>query len=124
MSLSNYLESALLNHAFGGTPFTQPAGMYLALFTAAPSDAGGGTEVSGGGYARQSVVGAVSGDTFSLAGNVDFPAAAGSWGAITHVGIFDAASGGNLLVWGALSVPRTIASDDIYRQASLTISLD
>lgn len=124
MSLSNYLETALLNHAFRGTPFTQPAGLYLALFTAAPGDAGGGMEVSGGGYARQSVSGSVSGNTFSLAANVDFPPATGSWGAISHVGVFDAASSGNLLVWGALSVPRTIADGDIYRQASLTISLD
>jgi hypothetical protein len=124
MSLSNYLETALLNHAFRGTPFTQPVGLYLALFTAAPGDAGGGTEVSGGGYARQSVAGLVSGDTFTLDANIDFPTASGSWGAITHVGIFDTASGGNLLVWGALAVSRAIGIGDIYRQASLTITLD
>lgn len=124
MSFSNYLETALLNHAFGGAAFTQPPGLYLALFTAAPGDAGGGTEVAGGSYARQAFSGSVSGDTFTAAANIDFPAATGAWGTITHVGIFDAASGGNLLAWGVLAAARSIGDGDIFREAALTVSLD
>jgi len=124
MSLSNYLENALLNHAFGGAAFTQPSGLYLALFTGAPGEAGGGTEVSGGDYARQSFSGSVSGDTFTAETNIDFPAATGSWGTVSHVGIFDAVTSGNLLVYGALATSRAIGDGDIYRQSSLTVSLD
>src|SRR6218665_1956872 len=101
MSLSNYLETALLNHAFRGTAYTQPSGLYLALFTSDPGETGSGTEVSGGSYARQSFSGSVSTNAFSAASNLDFPAASGTWGTITHVGVFDAVSAGNLLAYGA-----------------------
>jgi hypothetical protein len=124
MSLSNYLETALLNHAFRGSAYSQPAGLYLALFTSDPGEAGGGTEVSGGSYARQSFSGSVAGDTFTATANIDFPAATANWGTVSHVGIFDAASGGNLLASGALAAARSIGSGDIFREASLTVSLD
>jgi hypothetical protein len=123
MSLSNYLETALLNHVFGGALYTRPTTLYLALFTADPGD-GGGTEVSGGSYARQSFTGTVSGDTFTAATISDFPVATGSWGTVTHAGIFDAVTGGNLLASGALAASRSIGNGDIFRQAILTVSLD
>lgn len=124
MSLSNYLETALLNHAFRGTAYTQPSGLYLALFTSDPGETGASGEVSGNAYARQSFAGTVTGDTFTATGNIDFPAATGSWGTITHCAIFDAVSGGNMLAGGALTTSRSIGSGDIFRESSLTVTLD
>jgi hypothetical protein len=125
MSLSNYLETALLNHAFCGTPYTQPAGIYLSLHTANPNEGNDGHEISGGSYARQSITGSVASGVFT-AGSMplDFPTATGSWGTVTHVGIFDALTNGNLLAYGALTTQRAIGDGDVYRQTSLTVSLD
>lgn len=92
-------------------------GIYVGLFTAAPSDAGGGTECSGGSYARVQVTqadanwAAPSGTPSSSAtsGAVNFPTPSAGWGAVTHYGVFDAASGGNLLYWNTISNgPQTI----------------
>lgn len=115
MSFSNFLETEILDHVFGGNPYTAPSTLYLALFTAAPSDAGGGTEVSGGAYARQAVTFTVTGDTASNSAAVEFPTATASYGTVTHAAIFDAASGGNLLDWGALSVSKAIDTGDVFR---------
>lgn len=119
MAMSDYLESALLNHVLNGgsTPFTAPDPIYIALFTAAPSDSGGGTEVSGSGYARKSISdGFTVSGTATRGGNtalISFgTASGGSWGTVTHIGIFDAASGGNLLVHGALTASRTVNDGD------------
>lgn len=113
---SDYLENALLDGVLGGTNFTQPATVYVALFTAAPSDAGGGTEVSGGSYARKAVTNnstnfpAAASGSKSNGAAITFVTPTASWGVVTHFGIFDALSGGNLLYWAALSASQTIAS--------------
>jgi hypothetical protein len=125
-ALSDYAENKLLDHLLGKTSFTMPASVRVALFTAAPSDAGGGTEVSGGSYARQAiVVNSSSGGATNPNADVTFPVASASWGTVTHVGIFDAASGGNLLMWGALSASKTIASGDqlVFPAADLDFAL-
>lgn len=121
-ALSDYLENALLDHIFRNSTFTRPANIYVALYTAAPSDAGGGTEVSGGSYARQAIAtGASSGWDASSGGatantaTTTFPTATGNWGTITHVGLFDAVTGGNLLFHGALAASKVISSGDIFR---------
>jgi hypothetical protein len=91
--------------------------MYVGLYTAAPTDAGGGTEVSGGSYARVSVSFSVSG-TGTLCTNsaaVEFTAATASWGTIVAVGVFDASTAGNLLAWADLTVNKTIDTGDIFR---------
>ncbi len=126
MSFSNFLETEILDHVFGGNAYTAPATLYLALYTAAPSDTGGGTEVSGASYARQSAAMTVSGDTATTSASVEFPAAGGSWGTVTHVGVFDAVSGGNLLAYGALTASKAIDTGDIFRipAGSLDITLD
>ena len=127
MSFSNYLENELLDHVFGGAAYTAPATLYVALYTAAPSDAGGGTEVSGGSYARTAITfGAASSGTISNNANCEFPTATADWGTITHVGIHDAASAGNLIDWGALTVSKSILSGDIFRiqTGEYDISLD
>lgn len=119
MGKTDYLENALLNHVLRNVSYTSPATVYVGLFTAAPTDAGGGTEVSGNGYARKAVTfGAPSTPgTVSNSAEVTFDTATPSgWGTITHFGIFDALSGGNLLRWNALSGgSKTIAAGDAPR---------
>lgn len=125
-ALSDYAENKLLDHLLAKTAFTIPSTCRVALFTAAPSDAGGGTEVSGGSYARQAiVVNSASGGATNPNADVVFPVATASWGTITHVGIFDAASSGNLLMWGALTTSKTIASGDqlVFPAADLDFAL-
>ena len=114
---SDYLEAKVLNHVFGGTAYTAPSTLYVGLYTAAPSDSGGGTEVTGGSYARKSMPAmTVSGTTQATNGAaVEFVTATGSWGTVTHCGVFDAASSGNLLGWAALTASKTVASGDVFR---------
>lgn len=117
MSFTNYTETAILGHIFGGTTFSKPT-VYIGLFTAAPTDAGGGTEVSGGAYARKLWGGTItSGDPSEAANtsNIEFPTATTSWGTITHVGAFDAASAGNLLAYAALDVSKAVSFGDVFR---------
>jgi hypothetical protein len=126
-SFSDYLENKVLDHVMRNTSYTSPATVYAALYTAAPSDAGGGTEVSGGSYARTAVTcGAAASGSIANSGAVTFPTASGSWGTVTHVGIFDASSAGNLLFWGALTASKTVASGDTFSFAigALTVALD
>ncbi len=116
---SDYLENKVLLHVFGGTSYTAPGTLYVALFTSAPSDTGGGTECSGGSYARKSMAAmTVSGTSPTTATNgaaVEFATATGSWGTVTHVGVFDASTSGNLLGWAALSASKTVSSGDVFR---------
>ena len=114
---TDYLEDKVLDHVFGGSSYSAPGTLYVGLFTSAPSDTGGGTEVSGGSYARKSMPAmTVSGTTQATNGAaVEFVTATGSWGTITHTGIFDASSSGNLLCWAALSASKVVASGDVIR---------
>jgi hypothetical protein len=116
---SDYLEDKVLDHVFGGTAYTAPGTLYVGLYTAAPSDSGGGTEVSGGSYARKSMPAmTVSGTSPTEATNgaaVEFITATDSWGTVTHVGVFDASSSGNLLAWAALTASKTVSSGDVFR---------
>jgi hypothetical protein len=119
MSKSNYLENTFLSHELGHSVWTRPANHFFALFTAAPSDAGGGTEVSGAGYQRKQMpndgtlwTAPLAGSSLSAVG-IEFVAPTGAWGTVTHWAIFDAASGGNLLRWGALTTPRVVAAGSI-----------
>lgn len=115
---SNYLEAMFLNVVLRTQAAYKPAAVYVGLYTAAPSDAGGGTEVSGNSYARVQVTQAdASWDApagtpraTQNAGVVTFPTATGTWGTLTHFGIFDASTAGNLLYWGSLTTNPTITS--------------
>jgi len=126
MSFSNTTETHVLNYLLTNTSVTRPTAWYVALYTAAPSDSGGGTELSGSAYARQSVAFTVSGDTASNTSAIEFPAATGSWGTITHAAVFDASSGGNMLAHSALTASKTIENGDVFRitAGSLDITLD
>ena len=114
-AFSNYLETKVLDHVFGGVNYTAPTTLYLALYTTAPTDTGGGTECSGTAYARQTVAFTVSGDTASNTSAVEFPTAGSSWGTIEAVGVFDQLTSGNLLTYGNLTASKTIASGDVFR---------
>jgi hypothetical protein len=123
---SDYLENKLLDHSLATTAYTAPGAVYVGLFTSDPTDAGTGTEVSGGSYARQSATfGAASSGSASTSATITFPAATASWGTITHVGIYDASSSGNLLFHGAVTTSKAIESGDTFQISSgnLTISL-
>jgi hypothetical protein len=126
-ALSDYAEKLLLDWLMTTGPATRPTTWFLALYTAAPSDSGGGTEVSTGGYARQAIAfgaAATPGGTTSNTGVVEFEASA-SWGTITHIGIFDASTSGNLLWHGEMTTPRTIGDGDKLNFAigSVTLTL-
>ena len=104
-ALSDYAENLILNWLMKDTG-SAPSATYLALFTAAPSDSGGGTEVSGNGYARQAVTwdtASGTGGTTSNSTAETFTASGGDFGTVTHIGIFDAATSGNLLWHGAMT---------------------
>ena len=126
MSFTNHLETEILDHVFGGAAYTAPSNVYLGLYTATPNDAGGGTELSGSGYARQAMAMSVSGNTATNSAAEEFATATGTWGTITHVGVFDAASSGNLMAYGALSASKAIATGDVFRipAGDLDITLD
>jgi hypothetical protein len=126
MSFSNTFETRVLTWVFTGSAATRPTAWYVALFTTAPSDTGGGTEVSGGGYARQAVSFTVSGDTASNSAALEYPTATSSYGTVTHVGVFDASTSGNLIAYAALTTSKAIDTGDVLRlpAGDLDITLD
>jgi len=114
-ALPDHAEALLLDWLMTNGSATRPTAWYVALYTAAPSDSGGGTEVSGNGYAREAVTFAAAtspGGTTSNTGAVTFTASGGDWGSITHIGIHDAVSGGNLLWHGAMTASKTVNDGD------------
>lgn len=134
MNMSNYLADKLLNQVFRNTAYTRPAKIYLALYTSNPTAADTGQEVSGGGYARQEVTfGAPTTENHSIyhpttgqqvtvpkrtiknSADLILPTATADWGQVTHVGIRDAETGGNLLYFGTLETPRNILVNDIFK---------
>lgn len=143
-AMSDYLENKIIDWLFRAQTFTPPATMYVALMTAAPSDSGGGTEVSGGSYARQGVTGSLanwagtqsatstvastgtSGTTSNNAA-ITFPAPSGSWGTIVAVAVYDASTSGNLLWYSTLTAPKTVNGTDpapSFAISALTFQID
>jgi len=141
-AFTDYLENKLLDHVLRGLTYAMPTGIFLGLFTTPSSDAGPGTEVGGGSYARVQVgpsqsawtatqggtSGASSGTTGQSGNAADaaFPSPTAAWGTVTHFGLFDAASGGNLLFQGALAAAKTINAGDAapkFLAGALTVTL-
>ncbi|MFZ5805795.1 MAG: phage tail fiber protein [Verrucomicrobiota bacterium] len=127
---SDYLENKILDHTLGNTAYSAPATIYVALYTAAPNDAGGGTEVSGYAYARKSVTNNTtnwpnaSGGSKSNGADIEFAAASGgNWGTVTHFALFDAATAGNMLYYGALTSSKTINDGDQARFATGALTI-
>lgn len=124
---SDYLENKILEHTLGITSYTAPTTVYLALFTSDPTDAGTGTEVSTGGYTRQSIsFGTVASGSVSSNADITFGPASANYGTVTHIGVYDASSAGNLLYHGSLSASKTIETNDsfVVESGDLTITLD
>ena len=118
---SDYVENQILNCYLNQTNITAPTNIYLGLFTSAPSDAGGGTAVSGNGYSRVEITAkfsAASGTGGSLSRNADitgFTASGGNWGTVTSIGIFDADTSGNLLFYTDLDSSATVNDGDSFQ---------
>lgn len=129
-SFADYWENEILDHLFGKGSYTPPV-IYVGLSTTDPTDdASGLAEPSGNSYARVATSGAdwntASGGTIDNANEISFPQASGSWGTLTHFALFDAASGGNMLAHGSLSISKTISSGDTakFSAGDLDVSLD
>jgi len=123
---SNFLENALINATLRNTTYTSPATVYVSLYTSDPTDADSGTEVSGGSYARTSVTfDAPSNGVTQNSADVTFPTATASWGTVSHIGVHDASTSGNLLFHTALDTAKTIDSGDIFKieTGNLTVTL-
>ena len=117
--MSNFLENEILDHVLSTGAYSMPSQVYIGLSTGSFGEDNSGTELSGSGYARQAInFSAASGGTTSNSANVDFPTATGSWGSVSHYGLFDASSSGNLLIHGAFTSAKTISTGDILRVAS------
>ena len=133
---TNYLEDKVIAHLFGGTAYTAPGTWYVGLQTATPSDSAAGTEVSGGAYARQSVAWTIQTGGTAQASNtaaLTFPAATTDWGTVTHAGVYDAATGGNLVAYETLTKtdfstanPKIVNTGDIFKidAGNLKVQLD
>lgn len=128
-ALSDYLEQNLLNFVFNNNSgsITAPT-TYVALFTSDPTDAASGDEVSGGSYAREIVnenggssptwdAAAVDAPGYKVANTHDitFTTATAAWGTVTHFGIFDAETSGNLLFHGALDASKAVGLGDTFK---------
>lgn len=143
-NMSDSLENAIVDWYFRGQTFTPPATIYVALFTANPSDTGGGTEVTGGSYARVGVTGSLAnwagtqsaGSTVASTGTsgttsnngvITFPTPTANWGVITGIGLFTASTAGTMHWWGALTTSKTVNNGDpapSFAAAALTIQID
>lgn len=143
-AMSDYLENKLIDLIFRGQSYTAPV-LYVGLLTAAPTDAGGGTEVTGNAYARVKAAAGASqaltdwkstqNDNVASTGTtgtttntnaVNFATPTGSWGLVTHFGIYDALTSGNLLFWGALTQSKTINTGDTvsFAAGQLSVQID
>lgn len=128
-SKSDYLENELLDHVLGGGDYARPVTVYVALFTVAPNDTGGGTEVSGGSYARASVTNdvtnwpAASGGSKSNGQDITFAQATADWGTVVAFAILDAVTAGNMLYWGDLTTSKAINSGDTAKFATGDITI-
>lgn len=127
-SMTNFLEVELLDHVFGKGAYSAPT-PYLALFTTAPTDAGGGTEVSGGSYARVAIsadMGTAGSGAISNSAAIEFPTASASWGTVVAFGVMDASTAGNMLWWGDLGTSKAVGDGDtlVFNIGDLDFTLD
>lgn len=138
-TMTDVYEKKVLDLIFRNTnaSATVPLGLdatnvWVGLFTATPSDTGGGTEVTGGSYARVAVArsgtpgwAAATGTlaTTNNSGTITFPTATASWGTVTQFGIFDAVTAGNLIYWGDLTASKTIGSGDTASMAASALAI-
>ena len=143
-AMTDYLENKLIDFLFRAQTFVPPATLYIALFTVSPTDASGGTEVTGGNYARVPITNAlanwagtqgaattaVSSGTSGLTSNngaITFGVPSAAWGSVVSVAIMDASSAGNMWFEGALTAPKTVNNGDpapVFNAATMTLTID
>lgn len=115
-NISDYLEDVLLDHCLGTTIYTMASTVYCALFESSPGDDDSGTECSGTDYARKvATFTDASGGSCSNTTNITFTEAGGAWGTITHIGLYDHISTGNLLWWGTLDASKDVDKGDTFK---------
>jgi len=126
-ALTDTFETLLLKFLLTTDSVTRPTNWYVGLYASGnqPSDSASGTELSGSGYARQSVSFSVTGNAGTNSGTITFPTATGSWGTVTFAGIFDAQTSGNLIAYAQLGASKVIDTNDILQisGSSLTLTL-
>jgi len=126
--MSNFLELELLDHVLNGLTWASPASVWVALYTTDPTDADSGTEVAAlYDYARVQMTAGwtvAAGNAYNTAAVTFPPANGGSWGTVTHMGIRDASTAGNLLFHGVLTSSRTVQDGDTFQFALGNISID
>ncbi len=115
MAFTDFLENKLVAHTFSNTAYTSPGTVYLGLYTVAPTDSSTGTEVTGGGYARQTAALTTTGNAATNASAIEFPTATANYGTVVAVAILDASSSGNMLAYAALASNKTIETGDVLR---------
>ncbi len=142
-ALTDYTENKLIDFLLRGQAFTPPTNVYLALFTVAPTDAGGGTEVTGGSYARVTIpctstdwcgtqgaatTGASTGTSGTISNNntLTFPTPTANWGTVVGAALMDASSGGNMLIYGPLAANQVVNTGNTvsFAPAALSFQLD
>ena len=120
-AMGDYLENAIINHFLRNTSQATPAtNVWVALYTSTTTDTGGGTEVTGGSYARQRTQGtgawdAPSNGATSNTAQILFPTATANWGTVSHVAIRGGAAGSNLLYHGPLASSKTVNNGDTFK---------
>ena len=126
MAFTDYLENKLLAHTFSNTAYTSPSTVYVALYTVAPTDSTTGTEVTGGGYVRQSASLTTTASDTTNASAIEWPTATADYGTVVAVAVLDASSSGNMLAFAALDTNKTISTGDVFRipTGDLDISLN
>ncbi|MFW2480022.1 MAG: phage tail fiber protein [Lentimonas sp.] len=115
MAFTDYLENKLLAHTFSNTAYTSPSTVYVALYTVAPTDSTTGTEVTGGGYVRQSASFTTTASDTTNASAIEWPTATADYGTVVAVAVLDASSSGNMLAFAALDTNKTISTGDVFR---------
>lgn len=134
---SDYLEQKLMDHVFNQVSYAATVDTYLALYTTATADAGTGTEVTGGSYAREIVqenggaspawnLAVVSGTAYRVDNGADvvFTQATASWGTVSHTSVMDAVSAGNMLAHAALTASKTVDNGDTFKFNSGDFDID
>jgi hypothetical protein len=115
-AMSDYLENEILDHILSVGSYTMPSAVYVGLSTGSFGDDNSGTELSGSNYSRVAATfSAASSGTTSNSAAIEFAAATGSWGSVSHFGVFDAAASGNLLIHGAFTAAKTIENGDVLK---------
>jgi hypothetical protein len=120
---SNYTENLAVQWLLTTSTPTRPTAWFVSLYTSATDDATGGTEVTGGAYARQAVTFTVSNDTARNTATLTFPTATANWGTITHLAVHDAVTGGNRLFHGPVAVSKTVTTDDVFQISTNNLAI-